>query len=202
MKRTGARGNMTISFIGMSGAGKSMRSLSLEKEGFIRYSCDDLIEKELAPELKRLGYRGTRDVSRWMGQPYDRRYKKNSQKYLEMEARSLAYILSKIKKTKRGNVVVDTTGSVVYLPQRLQNALKKQTTVIYLKTPAAIVEKMIERYMSDPKPVIWGTIYKPLPGEKRNATLKRCYPKLLSYRKKLYEKMSDDKKAHDPLRHA
>ena len=167
-----------------------MRSLALEKEGFTRYSCDDLIEKELAPELKRLGYRGTRDVSRWMGQPYDRRYKENSQRYLELEAKSLAYILNEIKKAHHGNVVVDTTGSVVYLPQRLRNALRKQTTVIYLKTPETIVEQMIERYVTDPKPVIWGNIYKRLPGEKRNATLKRCYPKLLNYRKKLYEKMS------------
>jgi len=55
----------------------------------------------------------------------------------------------------------------------------------------SIIGEMIGKYVSDPKPVIWGSTYKPLLGEKRNTTLRRCYPKLLNYRKKLYKKLSD-----------
>lgn len=176
----------------MSGVGKSTWSSKLEKEeGFKRYSCDDLIEKELAPELKQLGYKGINDVSHWLGQPDDKRYKKNSRRYLELEAKSLAYILSEIKKSNNGNIVVDTTGSVVYLPSKLLAALKKQTKVIYLKTPKTIIKEKIKQYVTDPKPVIWGDRYRSLRGEKKAETLKRCYPKLLKYRTKLYERLGD-----------
>ena len=116
---------MAISFIGMSGAGKSTWSLMLEKGGLTRYSCDDLIEKELAPELKRLGYRGIGGISRWLGQPYDKRYKKNSRRYLKLEGESLTRILNEIKKADHGDAVVDTTGSVIYMSPRLRDALKK-----------------------------------------------------------------------------
>ena len=181
---------MIISFIGMSGAGKSAWSIKLEKEEkFRRYSCDDLIEKELAPELKQLGYKGTSGLSQWLGQPYDERYKKNSRKYLELEAKSLTYILDEIKKSNNENIVVDTTGSAIYMPSKLLAILKKQTKIIYLETPEIFVEKMIERYIADPKPVIWGNMYKPLAGEKKEDTLKRCYSKLLKHRTKLYEKL-------------
>lgn len=46
---------MIISFIGMSGMGKSAWSSKLEKEkGFKRYCCDNFIEKGLSPELEKL----------------------------------------------------------------------------------------------------------------------------------------------------
>ena len=70
---------MVITFIGMSSVGKSAWSTKLEElKGFRRYCCDDLIEKYLGPEFKALGYLGINDVSRWMGQPYDQRYKKTA----------------------------------------------------------------------------------------------------------------------------
>lgn len=184
---------MFISLIGMSGSGKSAWGKILERErGFKRYCCDDLIEEKLAPELTKLGYSGINDVSRWMGQPYDERYPETSRKYLDYEAESLREVLEEIKKmNKVDNVVVDTTGSVIYLPQELLEKLKKLTKIVYLKTPEHLMEEMIAKYVADPKPVIWGNLYQPKEGEAKEETLKRCYPDLLKYRAGLYEKLAD-----------
>lgn len=178
----------------MSGVGKSARSTELEKLGFKKYCCDDLIEKYLSPELKILGYAGINDVSRWMGQPYDQRYKKNSQRYLELEAKSLKDSLAEINNlSDKINVVIDTTGSVVYLPKKILKDLKKLTKIVYLEAPIGMMEKMIKKYITDPKPILWGNLYQPRAGEEKYETLKKCYPKLLKYRTNLYEKLSDIK---------
>jgi shikimate kinase len=185
---------MIFSFIGMAGAGKSFWSDRLEKEkGYQKYSCDELIEKELAPELALLGYKGTSGLSSWMGQQYDERYVANSQRYLELEAKVLGNSLKEIENNKNKNIVVDTTGSVVYLPLELIRKLKQLTKIVYLETPEFVVEKMINLYLADPKPVIWGNLYKPLSGEDKMETLKRCYPELLKYRANLYDKLADVK---------
>jgi len=182
---------MVITFIGMSSVGKSAWSTKLEElKGFRRYCCDDLIEKYLGPEFKALGYLGINDVSRWMGQPYDQRYKKNSQCYLELEAESVKNSLAEIDKLGDDvNIVIDTTGSVVYLPRKILDSLAARTKIVYFEAPAGRLESMVKKYFDNPKPVIWGNLYKPLPGEDKYETLKRCYPELLRYRVGLYEKL-------------
>lgn len=184
---------MIISLVGMSGSGKSAWAKILGREkGFKRYCCDDLIEEKLAPELAKLGFHGINDVSRWMGQPYDERYAETNKKYLDFEAQSLREVLSEIQKMDKDiNVVVDATGSVIYLPEELLGDLKKLTRIIYLKTPESIMEQMIARYVADPKPVIWGNLYQPEESETKEETLKRCYPGLLRYRAGLYDKLAD-----------
>ncbi|TRZ64400.1 MAG: hypothetical protein D4Q79_01565 [Spirochaetia bacterium] len=188
---------MIFSFIGMSGTGKSFWSKRLEKErGYQKYSCDELIEKELSSELVVLGRKGVNNLSHWMGQPYDERYAANSRRYLELEAKVLGDSLRKIENDKNKNMVVDTTGSVIYLPPELLLKLKQLTKVVYLETPEFIIEKMINLYLADPKPVIWGNLYKPLLDENKMETLKRCYPELLKYRINLYNKLADIKVDH------
>jgi len=185
---------MSFSFIGMAGTGKSLWSNRLEKEkGYQKYSCDELIEKELGPELTLLGYKGVNGLSHWMGQPYDECYTANSRRYLELEAKVLRNSLKEIENGKNKNIVVDTTGSVIYLPPELLQKLKQLTKVVYLETPEFVVRKMINLYLADPKPVIWGNLYKPLSGEDKMETLKRCYPELLKYRINLYNKLADVK---------
>lgn len=182
---------MVISFIGMSNVGKSTWSNKLEKlKGFKKYCCDDLIEKYLGPELKALGYAGINDLSLWLGQPYDQKYKKNSQKFLELETESLKNSFKEIAGLKsETDIVVDTTGSVIYLPEEILKTLAGLTKIIYLEAPIGAVELMIKNYIANPKPVIWGDLYQPLTGENKAETLKRCYPELLKYRTGLYEKL-------------
>jgi hypothetical protein len=47
---------------------------------------------------------------------------------------------------------------------------------------------LIARYLSDPKPVLWGDQFVQRPGETANEAVARCYPQLIAHRKTLYER--------------
>ncbi len=183
---------MKISLIGMSNTGKSFWAKELEKIGFERYCCDDLIEQRLGPQLKRLGYRGIADVSKWLGQPYDERHLKNSRKYLSLESQMLHDICLAIDKlAKNSPVVIDTTGSVIYARTNVLERLAKLTKIIYLEVPAAVEQKMYELYIKEPKPVVWCNAFSKQPGEVAITALGRCYPQLLRSRAAMYKQLAN-----------
>lgn len=182
---------MIITLIGMSGSGKSYWSKKFSKEGFIKYCCDDLIEELLGKELKDLGYRGIADVAKWMGQPYDIQYKKTSRDYMKQESTVMENLLKKIASlSKKQNVIIDTTGSVIYVKKSILDKLKKHTRIVYLEVPQSVRDEMFKLYIKDPKPVIWGNIFKKKKGETDKNALARCYPLLLKSRAKKYEKLA------------
>ena len=175
---------MRISLIGMSGIGKSYWSKKLAHMGFTRFGCDDLIEEQLAPELQALGYSGIHDMAKWLGQPYEPQYAVNSQKYLYQEQKTLDDILNQIETSSiNDDIVIDTTGSVIYLADGTQKKLKQLTTVVYLSVSEAVKTQMYQLYFHHPKPVMWGDMFSPLPGESSLQTLQRCYLELLDYRR-------------------
>lgn len=177
----------------MSNSGKTYWSKKLEKKGFIRFGCDDLIEKKLEKELRQCGYSGIKDVAKWMGQPYEKKYLKNSQKYLEFEKQAMADSLLKIgnKFTNGENIVIDTTGSLIYIDEKIILRLKTLTKIVYLDTPDSIKEEMYRNFLKNPKPVIWGTIFKKIEDEKPFKALAKYYPILLAYRTRKYQKYAD-----------
>src|SRR5579871_4507584 len=179
---------MRISLIGMSGVGKSYWAKQLEQAGFQRFCCDDLIEKKLQHLLKNSGTAG---ISEWMGQPYDTKYIRASKLYLHLEEQVVREILETIKKIpQEENVVIDTTGSVIYLNQELLEVLQKTTTIIYFRTSEETKEELFVTYCQNPKPVIWGNLYTPKQGETGKESLVRCFPELLNWRAKQYEKLA------------
>lgn len=191
---------MTISLIGMSGSGKSYLSKKLESYGFKRYCCDDLIEKKLEKKLEKSN--GIQDVARWMGQPYDKQYEVNSKEYLDCEKEVLNEILTEIEndKSKYNNIVIDTTGSVIYTGEEILKKLSQNTKVVYLQVPDKVKEEMYQLYINDPKPVVWGDAFEQKPGEESIDALKRCFPDLLLFRAKKYEELSDIKLDYFQLR--
>lgn len=176
----------------MSGTGKSHWSQKLVHFGFRHLCCDDLIEEKLGHILKRQGYRGIHDVARWMGQPYEPRYPKTSHEYVKVEIDVMTELLSKLEQASvKDNIILDTTGSVIYVPSVVISKLKRYTTLVYLETPSSVREQMLQRYIKDPKPVIWGEAFSQRAGESHKDAIIRCYPKLLRYRSQKYEAMSD-----------
>ena len=193
---------MKISIVGMSGSGKTYWSKKLESEGFKRFCCDDLIEEKLEKELKHLGYSGIADVSKWMGQPFDRKYPTTSKKYLQFEEEVIEEILLGFEKSSDNkNIVIDTTGSVIYIGESALKKLTRFTKVIYFKTPDSIKKKMYRLYIQDPKPVVWGDAFNKKINETDFEALERCYPKLLAVRARKYGKIAnvtlDHKVLHD-----
>jgi shikimate kinase len=82
---------------------------------------------------------------------------------------------------------LDTTGSIVYTGQEICRRMQGLTTVVYLEASLAEEELLIKRYLSDPKPVLWGDQFVQRSGESTKDAIARCYPQLIAQRKKLYE---------------
>jgi shikimate kinase len=177
-----------LSFIGMSGAGKSHWAGKLAAAGFRAISVDDRIEQKLAPELTAGAYSGIGGVAAWMGWPDQPTYRERERKYLAREVESMNEALDEIEAPGGEGVVLDTTGSVVYTGEEICRRMKSLTTVVYLEAPAAEEEIVIARYISDPKPVLWGDHFVQRTGESAHDTVARCYPRLIAHRKRLYEK--------------
>jgi shikimate kinase len=179
-----------LSLIGMSGAGKSHWSQKMGAAGLRVISIDDRIEKKLAPELAAGRHRGIGGVAAWMGWPNQTDYGEHEQKYLAFEIESMSEALDEIEAAHGDGILLDTTGSVVYTGDAICRRLQALTTVVYLAVPLDEEQTLISRYLSDPKPVLWGDKFVPLPGESAKETVARCYPQLIAHRKKLYERLA------------
>jgi shikimate kinase len=186
----------------MSGAGKSHWAQVLAGAGFRVIGVDDRIEKKLAPELAAGGYRGISGVAAWMGWPGDPTYIEREKKYLECEVKSMEEALDEIQAAGEEGTILDTTGSVVYTGEEICRRMQSLATVVYLEASLAEEELLIARYLSDPKPVLWGDHFVRRPGESTKDAIARCYPQLIAHRKKLYERYAHRIVSMERLRNA
>lgn len=176
--------------IGMSNTGKSFWRQRLEARKFTSFCCDDRIETRLEKYLKKLGYRGIQDVAKWMGQPYEKRFKINQALYLEQEIEVMREVLTVLRESDN-SVVVDTTGSVIYTGDEIMTELREFSTIVFLDAPESLQTELYQAYIAEPKPVVWGNVFKPLPGESSRDALARCYPLLLKRRNEIYKRYAD-----------
>lgn len=182
-----------ISLIGMSGAGKSQWSRRLEARGFKRYSCDDRILAELFPTAPDKSD-AVQLLGRWMGFPFEDGYSAREATYLQHEIAVLAAILRELETScsdAAADVVVDTTGSVVYSGEELLGRLKAATVLVHLAVPAEVRGKLLADYLADPRPVLWRGIFHKRPEESDEQALRRCYSLLLTSREELYRQSAD-----------
>jgi shikimate kinase len=193
---------LKLSLIGMSGAGKSHWAQKLAGAGFRVIGIDDRIEKRLAPELAADGHIGIGGVAAWMGWPDEPAYREHERKYLDCEVASMGEALDEIQASSEEGIILDTTGSAVYTGEAICRRMQSLTTVVYLEAGPAEEQVLIARYLSDPKPVLWGDEYLPLPGESTPDAIARCYPQLIAQRKKLYESYAHHVVSMELLRNA
>jgi len=180
-----------VSLIGFSGIGKSFWSLQLEQIGFERIGCDDMVEYELAQYLKSYSKAGIKTVADWMGQPYSVGYKEREKKYIQAEKVVMKKIIRKLSNKKNPLAIIDTTGSVIYTGTAICKSLQRLTKVVYIQPSVEATQQMFERYILDPKPVIWGKIYKQPANQTDLQALTKCYLKLLNYRAQQYKKYAE-----------
>ncbi len=184
---------MLLSLIGMAGTGKSYWANKLAEHGFKLLCCDDLISKKLAPLLKRPDGTTMR-MGEWMGFPFHAGYKKRESKYLNFEIEVLNEILDYLEDHDNNldeDVVVDTTGSVIYTGEGILKRLRQYTTVVHLAITSEVREQLLRAYVSNPHPMLWRDIFSKEPGETNKEALERCYPKLIIARQRLYERNAD-----------
>ena len=184
---------MRLSLIGMAGAGKSYWSMKLAAQGFRRFGCDELITEKLADEL--FGSDGRPiETGKWMGFPYERQYKKHESKYLTYEKQVLCEIIEYLQNPQNDRaeqIVVDTTGSVIYTGSEMMEKLRQNTIVVFLSTPPDVQKQLLNAYINNPHPMVWRDIFQQKANETGRKALARCYPGLFSERERLYIRYSD-----------
>lgn len=179
---------MVIGLIGMAGIGKSRWAVRLAEAGFRVLHCDDLI----ADRLRTIHGADTvtvYDIGRWMGFPYEAHYAERERLYLACEHAVMEEIAGQV--TEEENVVIDTTGSIVYLDAALLERIKRRATMVYLADDADLRVRLLEEYRTRPRPIVWNGMYRLHPGEPPEATLARCYSQLVHSRATLYCQISD-----------
>ena len=181
-----------LALIGMSGAGKSYWSKKMEEKGYRWYHCDEMIAERLGPELIDKG-NTTLNLAKWMGQPFSEGYIKAEKLYLELEEAVVEHICNELEQSTDINspIVIDTTGSLIYVQKKILNRLRSLTKILYLGVPEEKHEQLFENFIKDPKPVIWEGKFKPRKGENKQDALRRCYKDLLSFRNKRYRLLAD-----------
>ena len=185
---------MIITLIGLSGSGKSFWARRFAQElGYKRICCDDLIEDKLREDLESAGINGIRGVAYWMGQPYEPSFAEHQALYLQHEEQTLIEIAEylKTKNREKDDLIIDTTGSFIYINEAVCNTLRERSTVVYLQVPEVDQDHMFRQYLTDPKPVVWGDAFNVAPGEDHLHALARCYPELVRSRCRRYEDYAD-----------
>jgi len=172
--------SLRIAFIGMSNIGKSHRSQQFsDKFGFEVYGVDDKMW-----DLQ--GFSDWEEASRWMGYPFDEQYEQTQKDYLEME-KNLTLKCSIDDK----NIILDTTGSVIYLDEEVVDFIKNNFLVIALDASSSLLKIMKEEFFVKPKTIVWGDHFEIEDGEHGIDALRRCYPSLLEWRIAKYRDFAD-----------
>jgi shikimate kinase len=187
-----------LALVGMSGSGKSFWTKKLAAEGWRSVCCDDLIEKRLAPRLAAGGYSGINGVAAWMGWPNSVTYGQREAEYLAEEIGVMDEFLTGLEKERSGlekdssatPIVLDTTGSVIYAQNNILMRLRRQMTVVHLVNTEDEQRILVERYLNDPKPVLWRGTFHVKDQETPRETVARCYPLLIAARRKSYETLA------------
>ena len=181
---------LRLALIGMSGAGKSYWTTRIAAAGYPAISCDTQIEDRLKPVLEAGGHRGINGVAAWMGWPHLSTYAEREAAYLSEEIAVLDEVLTGLEKKPEQDLVLDTTGSVIYVGNHLLHRLRRQMLVVYLAASRAEQQLLIQRYLEDPKPVLWRGAFQARAGEAPRDTVARCYPALLAARRQSYEALA------------
>ena len=181
---------LRLALIGMSGAGKSYWTTRIAAAGYPAISCDTEIEGRLKLALQSGGYSGINGVAAWMGWPHLPSYTDREAAYLSEEIAVLDEVLTGLEKNPERDLVLDTTGSVIYVGNHLLHRLRKQMLVVYLAASRDELQLLIQRYLEDPKPVLWRGAFQARAGEDPKATVARCYPVLIGSRRQSYEALA------------
>jgi hypothetical protein len=180
---------LRLALIGMSGTGKTFWSKRLAQTGHPAFCCDDRIEQRLRIRLGG-GFTGTTGVASWMGWPDSPTYAQREAEYLAEEIATLDEVLTDLARNPSRELILDTTGSVIYTGNNLLLRLRRQMTIVYLAASAAEQQLLIQRYLTDPKPVLWRGAFQPKKGEAPRETVARCYPTLIAARRQSYEALA------------
>jgi hypothetical protein len=125
-----------------------------------------------------------------MGWPDSPTYAEREAQYLAEEIATLDQVLSDLERNPQRELILDTTGSVIYTGNNILFRLRRQMIIVYLAASSGEQQLLIQRYLQDPKPVLWRGAFQSRPGETPHDTVARCYPALIAARRQSYEALA------------
>ena len=151
------------------------------------HDCDAEIAARLASIVTPLpNEEPVHALGRWMGMPWTAGYAERETRYLALEDDVTRAALT----DAREGHVIDTTGSVLYLPRERLDAIRARCRVVYLRTPDARRDAMLRRYLEEPKPVVWAGAFHAAPNQPPLDALPSAYRALLASRDQLYDSLA------------
>ena len=142
---------LRLALVGMSGAGKSFWTKRLAAEDCPAISCDDRIEARLASRLaggRVFGDQRRGGVDGLAGQPEICGARGAVPGGRDPHAGRSAHEPG--NEIRKDELVLDTTGSVIYTGNNLLLRLRRRMTVVYLAASAEEQQLLIERYLAIP----------------------------------------------------
>ena len=183
---------MILTFMGMSGVGKSFWAAKFAAQGFTVVDCDALIATRLQ---KLVGQIGTSldAVGQWMGLPDQPGFRRREALFLACETDMLRTVVARALTwaATQTDCVIDTGGSIIYADLTLVKRLRQCSTVIYFRIPDTLHQQMLDAYLAHPRPVVWNGLFEQALDQDRADAFRRSYAQLLYQREQLYEQYSD-----------
>lgn len=160
-----------VTFIGMSGVGKSYTSQQLEDWGWNSYSCDyligteylDVAMKETLSFEETLGKDNMEFLSSFVGKLGDpgrdglalEEFQKRQKMYYDAECQSLKDMPAALEQAS-GNFVCDSSGSLCEVEdESILEVVGASTVVVYLKVKQEAHAEILERAFKYPKPLFF-----------------------------------------------
>jgi shikimate kinase len=183
---------MILTFMGMSGAGKSFWAAKFAAQGCTVVDCDALIAASLQAQIGPIGTSHDQ-VGGWMGLPDQPGFRQREALYLAHETDILRTVIERAPAwaAAKADCVIDTGGSIIYADPTLVQGLRQCSTVIYFRIPNTLHQQMLDAYLAHPRPVVWNGLFEQAPSENRADAFRRSYMQLLRQREQLYELYSD-----------
>jgi shikimate kinase len=131
-----------------------------------------------------------------MGHPYEIGYRDREKQYLQCEQQIMEELLRAPEISSEDNCVVDTTGSVIHCALDEQERLCELGLVVYLKADEETRSHLMQCFLLEPKPLIWGDIYELVRTNRGgdlppDTLLQEAFIELFYSREKKYEGLAD-----------
>ncbi len=193
-----------VSLVGMSGVGKTYWSTRLAEQDFERICCDDLIGEALSTELAARGL-GTdlRSLATWKGLPNQEGYAEREQLQIASAQKVMDAVCERLREAS-APVVVDTSGSLVYVSDEALQNLRSLSKVVYIRIDKQKVEELFNDEVLYNRPLVWGNSFRQQKGESLQQAMRRSFRELLRWRAERYAQLAhvtlDYTQLHDEVK--
>lgn len=189
--------------IGTSQVGKTRASEYLKDElKYKRYDVDAMVTAVLDTKLTEAGIdktygNDTDRTAKYLGNVTEdpQQYSERQEEFVKAEAQVMDEVIAKVRQDIKDGIpfVVDCTGSVVMVPEKLEQLQDlANTTIVHLESSPENAAELTAKFTSDPKPIVWPKeVMDQFLLKGNTKTLEDLYKETIIWRTEQYKKYAD-----------